>query len=111
MGTENEGPAVSAEETADGPRLVLRGQMNLCTAAELHREALACLARRADVTVDCAQAEHLDTAALQVLLALKEALREAGKLLRLTGACESIQNYLRLAGLADALLGAPASGA
>lgn len=96
--------SIHLEPRPDGCRLSLSGTVNIMLA-----EDLLGAARRADpagaVEVDLGEAEHLDTAALQVLLALREAVRGAGGTWAVTQVPDGVRRYLRLAGLEPALLG------
>lgn len=94
---------------AGGARLRLQGTINLFHAAALHAAALEVLAGHGDVRVECAEVEHLDSSALQVLLALAAALRAEGRALRLQDVPAGVQRYLRLSALDAPLAAAPAA--
>lgn len=91
-----------------GTRLSLGGTVNIMLAEELLGAARR-IAPGGAVEVDLAEAEHLDTSALQVLLALREAVRAAGGAWAVRQVPEGVRRYLRLAGLEAVLLGTPSS--
>ncbi len=99
--------AVHVITTAKAAQLILRGHLHVGVAAELHQAAQRLLETGNNVTVCCQRAEHLDTSALQVLLALKEELRAQGKALDLTDVLPSVQSFIQLAGLTEAILEPP----
>jgi anti-anti-sigma factor len=106
MNVEDLEAPVGVATTGGVPQITLRGHVNVGAAAGLHRAALRLLEAGGDVAVDCQHADHLDAAVLQLLCALKEELRAQGRNFLLTGAPPSMQSFIRLAGLADALLAA-----
>jgi anti-anti-sigma regulatory factor len=83
--------------------LVLHGSANLATAHAVRDAAVRALASGRDVTVACGEVEYLDTAVLQVLLALKAALGGYGRTLALEGVTDKGLGYCRTAGLMDLL--------
>lgn len=105
-GTQSEdATAVRVVEGADGPVLVLRGRVDVSEARVLHEVALALAPCSSGVTVDCADVERLDAAAVQVLLALRTRLVAAGATLRCAHVLPTVEAILRLAGVREALIG------
>ena len=84
-----------------GPRLVLHGNVSAVSAERLHQTALEAVALGTDVTADFAATEELDASALQILFALRRALRTRGRDLRLAGSSPLLNESLRLAGLLE----------
>ncbi len=80
-------------------RLVLRGRVGVADAAGLHRAALDLAARTGAVAVDCAAAEYLDPAALQVVLCLGRELTGRGRRCDVTGVAGPLAEVFRLAGV------------
>ena len=103
MTDESEISAVSPHLTEDGPQLILRGQVNVCAAAELQQAALRVLEQGRDLRIHCDQVDYFDVSAVQILLALHEKLRRMGKNLHLSDVSPAVQNLLRLAGVATLL--------
>lgn len=98
-------PPCSDRVDADGRAiLALRGRLGSDTAAGLREVALRVLARTRDVTVDCAGLEHIGGAALQVLLALHQEVRQQGGALTVEGLDPALARALALAGVAPALV-------
>jgi anti-anti-sigma regulatory factor len=96
-------PAATVSCEPGGVRLVLHEGAGLATAREVHAAALGALACGGDVVACCAGADHLDSAVLQILLALRRALAGRGRALRLEGASDRAVGLCRTAGLADLL--------
>ena len=67
-------------------------------AARVDNAALAALRGTEDVRLRCHEMTHLDTAALQILLSLRGALRERGRSLRWDGVAGPVATSLTLAG-------------
>ena len=88
----------------EGTRLSLSGTVNIMLAEELLGAARR-IAPGGAVEVDLAEVEHLDTSALQVLLALREVVRGVGGTWAVVQVPEGVRRYLRLAGLEPVLLG------
>lgn len=107
MTEEYQASVVSTHLTEEGPQLILRGQVNVCAAAELQQAALRLLEQGRDLHIHCEQVDYFDVSAVQILLALHEKLRPMGKSFHLSGASPAVQNLLRLAGVAAMLLDAP----
>jgi anti-anti-sigma factor len=84
--------------------LVLRDDVDIYCAGPLHESADALLQEQEDVVVSCEALSHLDTSALQILLALREELQTRGRSLRLAGISADVETLLRLAGVRSLLL-------
>ncbi|MDY3552884.1 STAS domain-containing protein [Gemmata sp. JC717] len=91
---------VTDDERPGWARLVLAGRVTVADAHPLHAAAREALARGTNVAVRCDEVEHLDAAAIQVLLCLSREVRRAGRQLVVGGVPGPITEYLRLAGLA-----------
>jgi anti-anti-sigma factor len=102
-------PAVRRVACEDGEHLHLEGVVGVRAAQHLQDVARQALAAPGGVTVNFARAEYLDGAALQILLALGDGLRQQGRELHLVSVPASIEEMLRLTGLAEAFRGGRAS--
>jgi anti-anti-sigma factor len=87
------------EDQMGRPCLHLRGEVTIYDAAFLRQAAMELIARGEEVEVCCARTTYLDTAALQVLLALKRELEARGLGLRLVQIPSAVLEVLRLVGL------------
>jgi len=82
----------------------LTGTVNIMLADELLQAARQA-ASAPRVVVRLEDVEHLDTAALQILVALRHAVGLGGGACEVTGVPERVAGYLRLAGLIEAVTG------
>lgn len=82
-------------------RLALFGRVTVAHARELHAAAVALAAGAGDVTLDCRDAEYLDTAAVQVLIALRRDMERAGRGCEVAGESAALRGDFRLAGFAS----------
>ena len=89
MGTE-------VEQQSDRTALKIRGPVRLGEVPELLSQARAASERGLPVELDLGEAEHLHTAAWQVLAALEKELRKHGHELRVSHASESTRAMLEL---------------
>ncbi len=87
-----------------GATLRLEGMADVRGVKRLRQAALAMLEGPGDVTVDASGVPHLDTAALQVLLALRATLVSQGRAMRFVRVADSVRTFLRHAGLEHTLL-------
>jgi anti-anti-sigma factor len=78
--------------------LELEGAVPLVDARQFREAAKACLEGSADVSVNCLTLEYLDTAVLQVLLALRRELQGSGRTLRLYAVPDQSVRLFALAG-------------
>lgn len=83
-------------------QLILRGRIAVSSASRLRETALAISAREKHVSVCCAEIEHLDVAAIQILLCLGRALAGLGKQCDVANVPDAIRELFRLAGLGNA---------
>jgi hypothetical protein len=92
--------------------LLLGGALGVACAEELRQAALELCAYNKSVLLDWSGATQVDASIAQVLLALRAGLAEQNRSLACAGACAgacggaippAIQNWLRIAGLADVL--------
>jgi anti-anti-sigma factor len=96
--------AVSIAEREGKRAIVLEGAIDIFFAADLRQAALALLEDGEDLAVDCKKLDRLDTATLQVLLALKRELEQRGKKLRMAELGSEPARFVGLAGLTNHLL-------
>jgi ABC-type transporter Mla MlaB component len=68
-------------------------------ADELRAKAMEALHTRADITLDLAEVDHLDTSALQILLAVDKDRRDKGFNLHLVNASQSLRQWFEYAGM------------
>jgi anti-anti-sigma factor len=101
--TEGSVQPIRVETDGEQQRLCLEGVLNAALARRLKEEALVALAGPGPVTLDLARAEYLDGAALQVLLALNTELVTRGRSFRVVAMAPSVEDTLRVVGLAGAL--------
>jgi anti-anti-sigma factor len=95
---------VSIAEREGKRAVVLQGAIDIFFAADLRQAALALLEGGEDVAVHCENLERLDTAALQILLALKKELEQRGRKLRMAELGSEPARFVGLAGLTSQLL-------
>lgn len=100
-GTEPAGP-VRAEVRDDGAVLHLEGVVGVAHARKLREAALEVAAAHGPVALRCEHLQHLDCAAAQVLVALAAQLKSEGTELRVQNLPASVQQTLKVAGLASA---------
>lgn len=82
----------------------LGGVWNAARGPELLARALAWSAAEGDVEVDCFDLERVDTACLQILVALQRRLRSRGYALRLVALRDEIAAMVTMAGLKSELV-------
>jgi anti-anti-sigma factor len=80
-------------------RLVLTGRVDVNRARALHQEVCALCERGGEILIDWCAVDLLDSAALQLLLALDRAARSAGIALVATRPSPAVARTLALAGL------------
>jgi anti-anti-sigma factor len=107
--------ATMVEESLDAPvRLVerngklvltLQGTVDIFWAEKLHHAALSLTERGDEIIVDCEHVEHLTSAALQILLALKMQVEQSSGHFSVEAVPTSILQQLQLAGLNEVFLG------
>jgi ABC-type transporter Mla MlaB component len=76
------------------PRLVLRGAVDIVDAASLWRALMEVAAQETPVEVDLRQCVDVDTAVLQLLLALRRSRDADGRATAFVGASERLQRSL-----------------
>lgn len=81
---------------------LLKGTVRITDAEQLH-ESVQMLANSSDVTVACDETDFVDASILQVLLALKESLRQHGHVLLFKNVPSSLASSWRLAGFDSTL--------
>ena len=95
---------VEVVEKDGRPTIVLEGAIDIFFAADLRRAAVEVLQKSEDVALCCDKVERFDTAALQVLLALKRDLAQNGRTLQVSGMSARPAAAVGLAGLSGQLL-------
>lgn len=105
-------PRIQLESRDGRPVVVLGGEVGIALAGELRAACVEASDLASDVTLDWGELAHLDAAALQVLIALRERLHAQGRKLRATAPSARLADVLAIAGLAATLVDAePASAA
>jgi anti-anti-sigma regulatory factor len=84
--------------------LFLEGAVDIFFAADLRQAALTLVENGEDVVVCCERLERLDTATLQILLALKKELQQKGRSLQVAELPAEPARAVGLAGLTGYLL-------
>jgi anti-anti-sigma factor len=84
----------TVDETAGCTRLTLTGTVDVVDAGSLHHTMLALATATTHVHVDVADCRDLDSAALQLLLALGRAREAAGRPLVVQGATGRVERLL-----------------
>lgn len=92
--------AVTLDSDGGRRRLVLQGVVDIFEARKLHRAALEACQAPEGVVVSLEEVARVDTAATQVLLALKRALSSQGKAFALEAVPDGVQESWRFLGLA-----------
>ena len=73
-------------------------------AEELQKTVLPALVEGRDVTINLGNVEHLDTSALQILLALDAEQKRRGRNLQLINASSHLRQWFNYAGVAEQFL-------
>lgn len=94
------GEAVRVVHRGDDRQLVLEGTVGAVHARALQEVARSLAAEGRPVCADLSRLGHLDCAAIQVLLALDETLRQQGQALTLESVPDGVARTFRNAGLA-----------
>lgn len=102
---EASNPVVERVARSSGEWLRLRGHVGVAHAKHLRDAALASLATGHTITVDATEAEYVDPAVAQVLLALQRSCRSKGTALAWQGPADTVRTNLAKFGLASALAG------
>jgi anti-anti-sigma factor len=84
----------TVDEAAGCTRLTLTGAVDVVDARSLHHTMLALAAAATPVHVDVADCRDLDSAALQLLLALRRAREAAGRPFVVQGATGRVERLL-----------------
>lgn len=92
--------AIAVIDRDEKPVLVLQGTIDLFKVDDLYQATHALLERGEDVCLEWEKADRLDTATLQMLLALKKGLEEKGKKMQFTVLSPRLEKHLGLAGFA-----------
>ncbi|MDJ0974655.1 MAG: STAS domain-containing protein [Planctomycetota bacterium] len=90
--------ATVARGAGEGAILTLEGDVTILVADELLTAAREA-AGHGNVTVDLGGVEHIDTAGLQVLLALRRTLTGSSRTLTLANVPERVQRFLAISAL------------
>lgn len=84
--------------------VVLAGEIGIALAGELRNACVEASDLPADVALDWGELVHVDAAALQVLIALRDRLHEQGRRLTAGPPPERLAEVLTLAGFRDGLI-------
>jgi len=103
MSHESQPAILVRPEDKGRQQLKLAGDVTVFHAAELHQASLGLVQHDADVDVHCQEVQSIDCAAIQVLLALQEAMAGRGRAIRLLNPSAELRETLVLAGLAGPL--------
>jgi anti-anti-sigma factor len=100
----SEKASITVGQASDGHHeLILNGEVNIFVASQLQQEAVRLVESGQNVRVCCEQVDSFDAAALQVLVALSEALVSQGRALQFQGVSQGLLSTIQLAGLAERL--------
>jgi anti-anti-sigma factor len=88
-------------QAPDSRLMEVRDSLDVFRAQSFADAALHCVDARLDTTLDCAALERIDASALQVLCALRKALRATSRELSLVNVPESVASYLEIAGFGE----------
>jgi len=109
--TEGAVQPIRVEGEGEERRLPLEGRITVAMARRLGDAALDVVEGAGPETLRLAHTEHLDGAALQVLLTLRDGPTARGRSLRVVSIASSIDETLRAIGLRGALCTEPAPAA
>jgi anti-anti-sigma factor len=98
-------PRVQVVERAGNGLLVLRGSIDITCVEDLRQAALQLLEHGRHTTACCEQVDYIDTAALQILLALKTVLAAPETAFQLEGVSSQMVDLLHLTGFYAAVMG------
>lgn len=98
--------SIFVHTNADGRNeLKLVGDINVCLSADLHGECVRIARQSKDAVINCEEVDSLDTAAFQILTALKDSLALQDKELQFVGLSPELAETVELAGMKQQLLG------
>lgn len=95
----------------DQGRLLLDGELNIYTVAEMKPRVLELLATSDAPCLDLSGVTELDTAGLQLLILLQREAERAGKRLRCLDPSPEVESVLRLCSLAERFTDTPGATA
>ncbi len=101
--SEHDHSPIKVKKRDEGLELVLSGRVDIFFAEELHAAARMLEDDSGPVHITCTDAEHMDTAALQILVALKRSIDEQGRKWNLSGMGDELLETIHLSGAASAL--------
>ncbi|NUQ63502.1 MAG: STAS domain-containing protein [Pirellulales bacterium] len=87
------------DSPATGQEIRLVGDVNVLVAEQFHREAVDLVRTRKDVGIECREVGSVDVSALQVLVALSDALASQGGRITLRNPPRELEDVLGLTGL------------
>ncbi len=96
-------PAAPVETVATGP-IVLDETLGIAACRELHGRLKTAVAGGGAITLDASRVDAVDTAGLQVLVALARSLRQAGRTLSWQGVSTPLRSAAEVLAL-DGILG------
>jgi len=88
-------------EAPDSVAIELRGTLDVFLAQRFAEAALHCVESGLCTTLDCSALERMDASALQIVLALRNALRAKAQVLRVANVPANVAAYLELAGVRE----------
>lgn len=91
---------VTVLDSSGETQMLLRGDVTVAGAGELHQAARELAGAGSDVVVCCDEVTRLDASALQVLLALRQELLAADRKLTVRGMPADVAALIRHSGLA-----------
>jgi anti-sigma B factor antagonist len=91
---------IDTEIIADGLRVNLTGEVNIYKVSDLKTSLLAVLVQAAEVELDLAEVSEIDSAGVQLLIALKKEAVSRGCALRLTNHSAAVFQLFELYNLA-----------
>ncbi len=94
-----QGSSMTIGEKDGKALLLLRGTIDIFSADELYQAAQSLLERGEDTLICCQEAERLDSCAIQILLSLKNGLKEKGKTLQMNAVSPGVEKIFSVAGL------------
>ncbi len=84
-------------------KAALSGVLDINRVSDLHEFALQLVETGADVEIDAAEIERIDTSVVQILLALRNALQRRGCKLVFSSISTSVREFLRTVGVVEEL--------
>jgi len=90
-----------AEQAAEGTAILLEGDVGIANIQALHTQFTDALQRAAKVTIQAAELSHVDTSAVQLLLAFMRDAKKMDVEVQWQGAPESLKKTIAVLGLSE----------